>query len=89
MALTKEQADQLAQLEAERDAPPVRTGHGLAGILHTLIDLVSGRVAHISPDVVDELHGQAEELAGGGEDQAADTEPAVEDQAAGDSKPAE
>lgn len=78
MALTKQQQDQLAQLEAERDAPPVRTGHGLPGILHALIDLVSGRVAHVSPEVVDELHGQAEELAGAGdgEDQAAGAEPA-------------
>ena len=86
MALSKEQQAQLDALEAVRDAPPVRTEHGLAGILHTLIDLVSGRVAHVAPDVVDELHGQAEELAGEpAEDEAAGP---AEDQA-DDSKPAE
>ena len=64
MALTKEQQAQLDELQAQRDAPPVRTTTGLAGILHHLIDVTSGRVAHVAPGVVDELHERVEDLAG-------------------------
>ena len=84
MALTKEQAAALAELEAQRDAPPVRTTTGLAGILHHLIDVTSGRVAHVSPEVVDELHDRTEELAGARDDDEDQAQP-VED----DDEPAE
>jgi len=88
MALSKQQQAQLAALEAQRDEPVKRTTHGLAGILHHLLDVTSGRVAHVSPEVVDDLHGQAEDLAGAGQDQAAGHEDQAADDPAGE-QPAE
>jgi hypothetical protein len=69
MALTPEQEKALAALEAERDAPEPRTTTGVKGVLHTLLDLASGVVPHISPERFAELHRQAE--GNDGQDQAA------------------
>jgi len=65
MALTEEQAAQLAALEAERDAPEPRTETGLAGVLHTLLDVASGHVPHLSGEAWAALHHEAEALATG------------------------
>jgi hypothetical protein len=64
MALTDDQARQLAELQAQRDAPEPRTETGVAGVLHTLIDVVSGTVPHLAGDAWQALHKQAEALAG-------------------------
>jgi len=61
MALTPDQQAQLAQLEAERDAPEPRTETGIKGVLHTLIDVAAGRVAHLPDEAWDALHRQAED----------------------------
>lgn len=66
MALTKEQEDLLAALEAQRDERPPRTTTGIAGVLHELIDLVTGATPHVSPERAEELHSQAEDAAGDG-----------------------
>ena len=63
MALTEEQARVLAELQAQRDAPEPRTDTGLPGILHALLDVVSGAVPHLAGDVWAALHRQAEDLA--------------------------
>jgi leucyl-tRNA synthetase len=65
MALTEEQAKLLAELQAQQDAPEPRTETGLAGLLHTLIDVVSGRVPHVAPEAWDALHKEAEAQAAG------------------------
>jgi hypothetical protein len=50
MPLTPEQQAQLEALQAAAVAPPHRTRTGVAGVLHALIETVSGAVAHRSPD---------------------------------------
>lgn len=63
MALTEEQEAQLAALLEQRAAPEPRTETGLAGLLHVLLDVVSGAVPHLAPEVWAVLHKQAEALA--------------------------
>jgi hypothetical protein len=60
MALSEEQARQLAQLEAERDAPEPRTTAGLKGVLHILLDVASGNVPHLATDAWQALHTAVE-----------------------------
>jgi hypothetical protein len=78
MPLTPEQEAQLAALQAEAVRPEPRTETGIAGILHTLIDVASGAVAHLGSDVWAGLHHQAEALA----PQPAEPEPGPEEEAA-------
>ena len=63
MALTADQQALLDALVAKQSEPEPRTETGLAGILHALIDTVSGAVAHRGADSWAELHQQAEQLA--------------------------
>lgn len=49
MPLTPEQEAQLAALQQAQNAPPHRTRTGLAGVLHKVIESLSGAVAHRSP----------------------------------------
>lgn len=63
MALTPEQQAQLDALQAEASRPEPRTETGAVGILHALIDSVSGAVAHRSGEAWAALHRQAEDLA--------------------------
>jgi hypothetical protein len=60
MPLTPQQRALLAELEEEAKKPEPRTDKGIVGVLHTLIDIVGGRVPHVSPDAIDELHTQTE-----------------------------
>lgn len=60
MPLTPEQQAQLEALQAESSKPEPRTGSGLAGILHTVLDVVSGAVPHLAADAWTELHHQVE-----------------------------
>ena len=68
--LTPAEQAQLAELQAKENAPEPRTETGVKGVLHTLIDVVSGKVAHLSDDAWAQLHRQAEGNDGDG--QAAD-----------------
>ena len=69
MPLTKEQEAQLAELQAEAGKPEPRTETGVAGVLHTLLDVVSGNVPHLAADAWVALHSAVEhEL--GNQDQA-------------------
>jgi len=73
MALSDEQAAQLAALEAERDAPPVRTQTGLAGVLHKIVQWA------VPGPHQDELHDAVEAAVGDhgqDHDTAADSNPA-------------
>ena len=83
MALTDEQAKVLADLQAQRDAPEPRTETGLAGLLHTLIDVVAGRVPHVAPEVWDALHTEAEAQAVPEAEPAEAAEPVSETEPAG------
>jgi outer membrane murein-binding lipoprotein Lpp len=78
MPLTPEQEAQLAELQAEQSRPEPRTDSGLAGILHTLLDIVSGAVPHLAADVWAGLHHEVENVAG--DKQAADEQPAADDE---------
>jgi hypothetical protein len=69
MALTPDQQAQLDTLLAEKDAPPYRTSSGIAGVLHHLADVVSGVVAHVSPEQWAAVHDEIEAAAGDGGDQ--------------------
>jgi hypothetical protein len=64
MALTPEQQAQLEALQAAADAPPHRTRDGLAGVLHALIESVSGLVPHRSPQQWLELAETVEQAVG-------------------------
>lgn len=64
MPLTPEQQAQLAALQAEQDAPPHRTREGLAGVLHSLLESVSGLVPHRSPEQWFQLAETIETVAG-------------------------
>lgn len=64
MALTKEEQAELDALKVKENAPEPRTEDGLPGLLHALIDSVSGTVAHRGAEVWLELHRAAEDLAG-------------------------
>lgn len=64
MPLTKEQEAQLAELQAEQNKPEPRTESGLAGILHSILDVVSGDVAHLPAEAWAALHSQVEQTAG-------------------------
>ena len=82
MALTPEQEKQLAELQAEQNKPDPRTESGLAGILHTVLDVVAGDVAHLPADAWAALHRQVEDVAGEKQPE----QPAADDgQAAADS----
>lgn len=63
MALTPEQQAELDRLQAEAAKPEPRTETGVTGILHALIDTVSGVVAHRGEEAWAKLHSQAEALA--------------------------
>lgn len=52
---------QLAELQAKENAPEPRTETGVKGVLHTLIDVVSGVVPHLGEDAWQQLHKQAED----------------------------
>lgn len=70
MALTPDQQALLDSLLAEKDAAPYRTSSGIAGVLHHLADVVSGVVAHVSPEQWAAVHDEIEAAAGdGGGDQ--------------------
>ena len=81
MPLTPQQQQQLADLQAEASRPEPRTETGLAGILHTVLDVVSGAVPHLAAETWADLHHQVETSYG---DQPADEGQAVEGQAADD-----
>jgi hypothetical protein len=81
MPLTAAQQAELEALQAEASKPEPRTEGGLAGILHTVLDVVSGAVPHLAADAWAALHHQVEDQYG---EQPA--EPAADDgQAAADS----
>lgn len=63
MALTDAEQAELDRLIARKVAPEPRTETGVAGILHALIDSVSGAEAHRGPEAWAALHKQAEALA--------------------------
>jgi|SRR5580704_13387669 leucyl-tRNA synthetase len=77
MVLSPEQEAQLAELQAQANAPEPRTDTGVKGVLHTLIDVVSGVVPHLGEDAWKALHKQAEDG-----DQAAEPAEPAQDQAA-------
>lgn len=91
MALTPDQQAQLEALQAEANAPPHRTADGLKGVLHTVLDVVSGNVPHLAVDAWDALHAAVEAYDEAHQGAAAAAEPAAvdEDPAAGSSGPAE
>lgn len=60
MPLTPAQQAQLEALQAEAAKPEPRTEKGIVGVIHALIDIVGGVVAHVSPETLTELHTQAE-----------------------------
>jgi len=60
MPLTPEQQAQLEALQAEATRPEPRTETGLAGVLHTILDVVSGAVPHLPPEAWGALHSAAE-----------------------------
>lgn len=64
MPLTAAQQAQLAELQAAQDAPPHRTRDGLAGVLHSLIESVSGFVPHRSPQEWEQMAETVEDVAG-------------------------
>lgn len=84
MPLTPAQQAQLAELMAAQDAPPHRTRTGVAGVLHAIIDSLSGAVAHRSPGDWLEMAETVEHDLGTpeGGDQPAETEPAAGEQPA-------
>jgi hypothetical protein len=84
MPLTPEQQAQLAELQAAQDAPPVRTREGLAGVLHALVESVSGLVPHRSPEEWLQLAETVEHVAGAAPAEAeSGDQPAGGDQASG------
>jgi hypothetical protein len=62
MALTPQEQAVLEELQRRAAEKPPRTETGIAGLLHTLIDVASGAVAHLGPERWGELHDQAEAL---------------------------
>ena len=60
MALTPEEQAQLEALQAQANAPEPRTTTGLKGILHTVLDVVSGNVPHLAEDAWKALHTAVE-----------------------------
>ena len=60
MALTPEQQAQLDALEAEKNKPEPRTDTGVAGVLHVLLDIGSGALAHLGSDAWAALHRTVE-----------------------------
>lgn len=60
MALTEAEQAELARLQAQANAPDPRTGDGLKGVLHTILDVVSGDVAHLGAGAWQELHRTVE-----------------------------
>jgi leucyl-tRNA synthetase len=83
MPLTPDQEKQLAELQAEQARPEPRTETGLAGILHTVLDVVSGAVPHLAAETWAQLHSQVE--GNFGEQQPAEQPAPDEGQAADDS----
>lgn len=64
MPLTKEQEQQLAELQAEQSRPEPRTESGLAGVLHSVLDVLAGDVAHLPAEAWAALHSQVEQTVG-------------------------
>ena len=60
MALTDAEQAELDRLIAQKVAPEPRTETGVAGVLHALIDSVSGAVAARGPEDWAALHKEAE-----------------------------
>jgi len=56
MALTETEQAELARLQAQANAPDPRTADGLKGVLHTILDVVSGDVASLGARAWRELH---------------------------------
>lgn len=56
MALTPAEQAQLDALQAQANAPEPRTTDGLKGVLHTILDVVSGNVPHLASDAWKDLH---------------------------------
>lgn len=85
MPLTADQQAQLNALLAEQDAPPYRTQTGIAGVLHRLIDSLSGAVAHRSPEEWAQMAETVEQAAGdGGGNDESGAQPASAEQAGGE-----
>jgi hypothetical protein len=66
MALTAEQQAQLDALQAQAAAPEPRTETGVAGILHTLLDVNTGTLAILTPEAAAALHADVETAVGDG-----------------------
>jgi hypothetical protein len=64
VVLTPEQQSELEALQAEASKPEPRTETGLAGLLHTVLDVVSGAVAHLPGEAWAALHSQVEHQLG-------------------------
>jgi hypothetical protein len=60
MALTAAEQAQLDALQAQANAPEPRTADGLKGVLHTILDVLSGTVAHLPEDAWKTLHTTVE-----------------------------
>lgn len=78
MPLTKDQQAELERLQAEQAKPEPRTESGLAGLLHTVLDVVSGTVAHLPGEVWADLHSTVESELGAKDAAPADEAPADE-----------
>ena len=53
MALSEQEQAELDALQAKAAEPEPRTTTGLAGVLHTLVDVASGAQAHLPADSAD------------------------------------
>jgi len=60
MALTEEQQALLEALQAKAAEKEPRTETGLKGVLHAVLDVVSGNVAHLPADAWETLHATVE-----------------------------
>jgi len=60
MALTEEQQALLEALQAKAAEKEPRTETGLKGVLHAVLDVVSGNVAHLPADAWEVLHSTVE-----------------------------
>lgn len=64
MPLSKDQQAELERLQAEAVKPEPRTDTGLAGVLHTVLDVASGVVAHLPKGEWAALHSTVEQELG-------------------------